>query len=153
MLCCLVRAAAVADPAGCVLLADGVSVAHRVTDQDAQAGRAPAWRRVTVETAAAGSGVPDPGRRMVQDLVRVLGLPAADVAADGTGHPDVRVLRLLRAPGALGVPTAVSVAADRAGREELRDRGVLPTGALLGTGLSSLADQVVQGLAVAERLG
>lgn len=153
VLCCLVRSEAVTDPAGCVLLADGASVAHRVTDQDAQAGRDTAWRRVTVETGAASGTVPDPGRRMVQDLVRVLGLPAADVAADGTGHPDVRVLRLLRAPGALGVPTAASVAGDRTGRDELRDRGVLPTGALLGTGLASLADQVVQGLAVAERLG
>ncbi|GHE14311.1 NAD(P)-binding protein [Klenkia taihuensis] len=157
VLSCRVRAGAVTDPAGCVLLADGRSVAHRVTDQDAQAGRDPAWHRVTVETGAAGRVVADAGddlgRRLVADLVRVLGLAPAALGAGGDGHPDVQVLRLLRAPGALGVPTAASVEADRAGREELRGLGVVPTGALLGTGLASLADQVVQGLAVAERLG
>ncbi|SCX38289.1 NAD(P)-binding Rossmann-like domain-containing protein [Klenkia marina] len=157
VLCCLVRADAVRDPAGCLLVVDPAVVAYRVTDQDAQAGRDRAWRRVTVEAGAAGQRLADSGgdlaRRLVEDLVGLLGLPHADPGAGGTGHPDVRVLRLLRAPRALAVPTAASVAADRRSRDELLGAGAVPTGGLLGTGLNSLADQVVQGLALAERFG
>lgn len=157
VLCCLVRAGAIGDPAGCLLVVDPGVVAYRVTDQDAQAGRDPAWHRVTVEAGHAGHLLAGAGsdlaRRLVEELVGLLGLPGGDPGPGGTGHPDVRVLRLLRAPRALPVPTAGSVAADRGTREELLAAGVVPTGGLLGTGLGSLADQVLQGLAVAERFG
>lgn len=157
VLCCLVRSDAVGHPVGCLLVADGDLATYRVTDQDAQAGRNPAWSRVTVEAGAAGQRLAESGvdlaRRLVEELVGLLGMPASDVGPGGTSHPDVQVLRLVSAPRALAVPTAGSVAGDRRSRDELADAGLLLTGGLLGTGLNSLADQVVQGLALAERLG
>ena len=158
VLCCTVRAAAVRDPAACLLVADPDLRAHRVTDQDLMAGRDVEERRVTVE---AGHAVEEPAASgadvaglLVAELCRLLGIEPSAAGPDG-GHPDVRVLRTLRAPGALAVPTAASVAAARAARDALQDAcpSALLTGALLGPGLNSLGDQVVQALGVAERLG
>jgi hypothetical protein len=158
VLCCAVRGSAVRDPAACLLVADADHTAYRVTDQDLMAGRDPEWHRVTVEAghdadalAASGGDVP---RRLVTELCRLLGIEPPEAGPDGA-HPDVRVLRTLRAPGALAVPTAGAVAAAREARAALQEAcpAATLTGALLGPGLNSLGDQVVQALGVAERLG
>jgi hypothetical protein len=158
-LCVLVRAAAVRDPVACLLVADRESTTYRVTDQDLLAGRDPAWRRVVVEAghgadvlAAEGVDVPS---LLVRELCSLYGIEPAGRGPGVTGHPDVRVLRTLHAPGALAVPTPALVAADREAREALLVAmpSALLTGALLGTALNSLGDQVVQGLAVAAQLG
>lgn len=155
LLVCLVRATAIRQPTACLLVADPAFTAYRVTDQDLMGGLDPAWHRVVVEAgheadrrAAAGEDVTG---LLTAELCRLLGV---DPGPDGTGSADVQVLRTVRAPGALAVPTVASVAADRAAREAVLERcpAALLTGALLGTGLNSLGDQVVQGLAVAERL-
>ena len=155
VLFCLVRASAVRDPLGCLLVVDPELTAYRVTDQDLVAGRDGEWRRVVVEAGhdidrLAAAGV-DVAAHLVGELCRLMGIDPAPVP--GEGHPDVRVLRTLRAPSALAVPTADSVAAAGSTRDELRTAcpSALLTGALLGIGLNSLADQVVQGLAVGER--
>ncbi|WP_409332462.1 hypothetical protein [Trujillonella humicola] len=151
-----VRAAAVHRPAACLLVADPGLVAYRVTDQDLMAGRDAEWRRVTVEAGHAADAAGrdgDVAGPLVDELCGLLGI---DPHRGGSGgHPDVRVLRTLRAPGALGIPTAASVAAARQDRHALLEAcpGAVLTGALLGPGLNSLGDQVVQGLAAAARLG
>ncbi len=158
VLFCAVRSPAVRDPAACLLVADADHTAYRVTDQDLMAGRDPEWHRVTVEAghgadalAAAGGDVP---RVLVSELGRLLGLDPPE-AGPGGAHPDVRVLRTLRAPGALAVPTAAALAATRDARALLQEAcpSATLTGALLGPGLNSLGDQVVQALGVVERLG
>ena len=158
VLCCTVRAAAVRDPAACLLVADPAVTAYRVTDQDLVAGVDAEWRRVTVEAGHAADAVADAGHdvgaHLVGELCGLLGVEPAPADAQG-GHPDVRVLRTLRAPGALAVPTADALAAARGSRAALTEAcpSAVLTGALLGPGLNSLGDQVVQGLAAAQRLG
>ena len=99
VLFCLVRAAAVRAPVGCLLVVDHDVTAYRITDQDLVAGRDAEWHRVVVEAghdadrlAAGGVDVP---AHLVGELCRILGIDAAP-AADGE-HPDVRVLRTMRA--------------------------------------------------------
>ncbi len=151
VVCCAVRAAAVRDPVACLLVADPGFVGHRVTDQDLMAGRDPAWHRVTVEAGHGADALAAAGEDVTAVLAAELGaLLGVDPAAG-----DVRVLRTLHAPGALAAPTAHGLAAARAAREALRATcpPAVLTGALLGPGLNSLGDQVVQGLGVAEQLG
>ncbi len=153
VLCCTVRSAAVREPAACLLVADDDHTAYRVTDQDLMAGRDAEWRRVTVEAGHAADALAardvDVAEVLTAELRALLGTDP-----DG-GDSDVRVLRTLRAPGALAVPTATAVAAAREARAALQEAcpPALLTGALLGPGLNSLGDQVVLALGVAERLG
>jgi hypothetical protein len=154
--CCLVRAAAMGAPIGCLSVVDREFVTYRVTDQDALAGRDPEWHRVVIEAGPAaadrlrdGEDVP---AALVSELCRLLALPES-AAHDGLS-PDVRVVKTLSAPGAVLAPTAGSLAADAAAHQALVEAcpAAELTGALLGVGATSMNDQVVQGLAVAQRL-
>jgi hypothetical protein len=152
----LVRGSAIREPVACLLVADPEFLTYRVTDQDLAAGLDPEWRRVTVEAGPEANRLTAEGADvsvlLVAELCRLYGMDAGTMDAD---HPDVRVLRTMTAAGALSVPSAAVVAADRAAAEAILDAcpTALLTGALLGTAVNSLGDQVVHGLAVAQRLG
>ncbi|MFW3173007.1 hypothetical protein [Geodermatophilus sp. CPCC 206100] len=149
----LVRADAARAPVGCLSVVDPDWLTYRVTDQDALAGRDPRWHRVVVEAgpgaAARAEAGEDVAALLGTELSRLLELPGDDAGAP------VRVLRTLTARGAVPVPTAASLAEDDAASDALA--GACPqallTGALLAAGATSMNDQVVQGLAVAARLG
>lgn len=149
LLFALVRADAIGRGEACLLVVDEGFATYRINDQDALAGRSSPWHRVTVEAnpallARLHPGV-EPGAAMHRELDALLQLRGPDAA---------RPLRAFTAHRTLAVPSATSVAAGAAAREALRGAapGALLTGALLGQGVSSLNDQIVQGLALAEQL-
>ena len=148
---CLVRGSALGAGVGSLSVVDPEFTTYRLSDQDVLAGRDPEWHRVVVEAGPAAVARAQAGEDvaavLVAELGRLLGVERVE--------EDVRVLRTVTAPNAVAVPTAGSVAADAAGLEELAAAaaGAVLTGALLGVGVTSLNDQVVQGLAAAQALG
>ena len=147
--CCLVRADAIGAPVSCLSVVDPEFLAYRVTDQDVAAGLGPGWHRVVVEAGpvavARSRAGEDVSVELAAEAARLLGVQDPG---------DVRVVRTLAVPGAVPAPTAVSVASHAEAVQRVADRapGLRRTGVLLGTGVSSLNDQVVQGLAVAAEL-
>jgi hypothetical protein len=157
VMCCLVRGSAMGTGVGALSVLDPKFATYRVTDQDLLAGQDPAWHRVVVEAgpaavarAQAGEDVP---AALVAELCRLLDIRGAEVAAGGESD-DVRVLKTVMAPGAIVVPTATSLAGEAGARDEVVAAcpSALLTGALLGFGVTSMNDQIVQGLAVADEL-
>ncbi|MCA0144464.1 hypothetical protein [Blastococcus sp. LR1] len=150
VVCCLVRGAAMTAPSPSLAVLDPALATYRITDQDLMAGRDPEWHRVVVE---AGSRLPgeDLGPRLVSELCELLGV---DPVTEGEGLRDVRVLATMTSANGIAVPTAAALAADEDARAALAEAcpEALPTGVLAGVGVSSLSDQVVQGLAVAAQL-
>lgn len=142
-----VRQDAMGQPAGCLMVPDEAFAAYRVSDLDALAGRDAPWHRVVVE-AGLGSGAADDAAldaRLSQELCRLLAVndPTAVVTVRG-----------LSVPQSLSLPSAAEVAAAAADLARLHEaaRGILLSGALAGFGATSLNDQIVQGLALAQRM-
>lgn len=135
---------------GCLLVADSGFALFRVTDHDAVAGRDPQWHRLSLECNPdyfrrrypdADAGAPLP--QLLGELVELGVIRHAD---------DFVVLRHLQARNALALPTA---AAQEVSASLLRavegDARLALTGSLLGLGVASLNDQIIQGLKLAEQ--
>ncbi len=149
LLFALVKAEAIGRGTGCLLVVDEEYATYRVSDQEVLAGRSPAWHRVTVEANPARLAERHPGVPLGDALALELGrlLQLREDAA-------IRPLRAFTAAQALSLPTPDAVATGWAARESLRNAapGVALSGALLGYGVASMNDQIVQGLSLAEEL-
>lgn len=150
LLFALVRADAIGRPLGCHMVLDAPYAAYRLTDQDALAGLDPAWHRVVIEASprllAARAGSDDPAalQAVLADELRTLMV---------VEEPDaLRPLKCLTARNALVLPTAQAVARARYTPLALAQAvpGARLTGNLLGYGVASFNDQVVQGLQIAQ---
>ena len=135
----------------CLFVADSEFSIYRITDHDACAGLDSEWHRISVEINPAYFSrlYPniEPARHQAQIVTELVELNVIDKPAA------LRVLRYMCADNALPLPTAVAV--QDAGRfAALNDQpGLALTGSLLGIGVSSLNDQIVQGLRIAEQWG
>jgi len=138
--------------ASCLFVLDPDYAVYRITDQDACAGLDPEWHRISVETNPTyfsrlyrATDTDQQQACMVAELVRL------KVIADPGAF---KVLRHIRAANALPLPTAAAVQDAARLAVVLADRPQLElTGGLLGMGASSLNDQIVQGLRLAEQWG
>ena len=142
-----VRQDAIGQPAGCLMVPDAGFATYRISDQDVLAGRDTPWHRVVVE-AGLDRGSTDEAAldaRLRLELCRLLAVddPQAVVSVRG-----------LSMPQSLGLPSVAEVTAAAADLARLHEaaRGILLCGALAGFGATSLNDQIVQGLALAQRL-
>lgn len=147
LMVCRVRSEAIRHGLSCLMVVDEDWATYRVTDQDALAGRDPAWHRVVVEASpdclqALAPGAA-PQERLVHELQQLMGLeyPAA-----------VQVLKTMHARNVLALPTPDEVARAAASHQALAAvaTGAQLTGGLLGYGVMSMNDQIVQGLKLAE---
>jgi hypothetical protein len=143
LLFCLAPGSALRQFSGCLSVVDESFATYRVSDQDALAGTAAASHRVVVEAsptllAQDGDGEP-PDEVLLRELRTLL-----DVGAQQA----VRVLKVMTARNAIGVPTREAVSRSLRAHEQLSAAvpGAVLTGALLGYGATSLNDQIVQGL-------
>jgi hypothetical protein len=146
----LVHRASLLHTTSCLFVMDPEYAVYRITDQDACAGLNGEWHRISIETNPAYFSRLYPAAEadqqqacLVAELVRlqVITEPGA-----------FKVVRYIQAANALPLPT-VAMAHD-AGRfaAALAERpGLELTGSLLGLGVSSLNDQIVQGLKLAEQ--
>lgn len=147
LMVCRVRSDAIRHGLSCLMVVDDELATYRVTDQDALAGRDPAWHRVVVEASpdslqslAVGAA---PQERLVRELQQLMGVeePAA-----------VQVLKTMHARNVLALPTPDEVVRAAASHQALAAvaPGAALTGGLLGYGVMSMNDQIVQGLKLAE---
>jgi hypothetical protein len=142
-----VRGSAIGRESGCLMVVDEDHAAYRLTDQDALAGRDPYWHRVVIEANPEYVSQLAPHEPVESVLKREL---TQLLAVDDPNS--VQVSKCLTARNALPIPTAVCVAQAADSHSCLVEAmpGVALTGTLLGYGVASLNDQVVQGLKIAE---
>jgi hypothetical protein len=134
---------------GCTMVVDGDYAAYRVTDQDALAGLNPEWHRIVLEASPHDVRRIHPGKSVEtalrEELISLVEVPSQDTES-------VRVLRCFVANNAVPIPTANYVAEGARVAEELAvvAPGARFTGGLLGYGVASLNDQILQGLKISE---
>jgi protoporphyrinogen oxidase len=142
-----VKSSAIGQGCACLMVVDEGYAAYRLTDQDALAGRDPAWHRVVIEAnpeRVARLAAHEPIESVLKrELAQLL---AVDDPAS------VQVAKCVTARNALMIPTAECVSQAARSHADLVESmpGLALTGALLGYGVASLNDQVVQGLKIAE---
>lgn len=147
MLLARVKSTAIGRPSACLMVVDKDFAAYRLTDQDALAGRDTPWHRVVLEAN------PEVMSRLAADwpIESLLRRELAQLMAvdDPTS---IQVDKCVTARNALTFPTAEAVAQAAHSHALLSELtpGVALTGALLGYGVASLNDQIVQGLKIAE---
>lgn len=147
LLFALVRADAIGQGLGCLMVVDEDYAAYRLCDQDTLAGLQPEWHRVVIEANPDRLAKHYPGldaETALQQELRSL------MAVKGEGA--VQVLKCFTARNALQLPTVELVANMDAACVAFADKtyGAMLTGNLLGYGAASLNDQIVQGLKIAE---
>jgi len=149
LLFALVRADRMRASHGCTMVVDRAYSAYRVTDQDALAGLNPEWHRIVLEASPHDVRRIHPGKS-VETALRGEVISLFEVPSHET--ESVRVLRCFTAHNALPIPTVNHVAEGARVAEELAV--VAPsarfTGSLLGYGVASLNDQILQGLKISE---
>ncbi len=142
-----VRADTIGQGHGCLMVVDEDYAAYRLCDQDALAGLQPEWHRVVIEA--------NPNRLTKQypslDAEAALQQELRSLMAI-KGEGAVQVLKCVTAKNALLLPTAELVANMDTARAAFAEaaQGATLTGNLLGYGVMSLNDQIVQGLKIAE---
>lgn len=147
MLLARVKSTAIGRPSACLMVIDEDFATYRLTDQDALAGRDTPWHRVVLEAN------PEVMSRLAADwpIESLLRRELAQLMAvdDPTS---IQVDKCVTARNALTFPTAEAVAQAAHSHALLSELmpGVALTGALLGYGVASLNDQIVQGLKIAE---
>ncbi|HYH43344.1 MAG TPA: FAD/NAD(P)-binding protein [Burkholderiales bacterium] len=144
-----VRAGAIKRPLGCLMVVDDDYASYRVCDQDALAGLTPEWRRVVVEASPERLAGRYPGltpeAALQSELCNLMQLDAKDA---------IEPLRCITARNALPLPTPEGIAAAMLAHETVVT--ALPdarlTGSLLGYGVASFNDQLIQALKIAQEL-
>lgn len=133
----LVDETAMRAPTGCLIVTDSDYAAYRVTDLDAAAGIATRWHRVVLEQGMTRQS--DMGSQL-QALLQI-----------DDSHA-LRHLKTVDAVRSLTVPSAEGLSSAQADLERLHAAaaGVRWTGALVAEGATSLNDQIVQGLQLAQ---
>jgi hypothetical protein len=146
----MVRSDQIRIPHVCTMLLDDELASYRLTDQDALAGLDPEWHRVTLEAS------PEMLARLYPklsteaalrvELAILLGMAASDDAA-------INVLKCITVHNALVIPSSIQVSQIETASTEISNAapGAILTGTLLGYGVASLNDQLVQGLKITEQ--
>ncbi|HAF44188.1 MAG TPA: hypothetical protein DCK83_04390 [Gallionellaceae bacterium] len=149
LLFAIVRANAIGRAHGCLMVVDEDYAAYRLTDQDTLAGINPEWHRVVVEVRTEQLAKQYPQLDAEAALEKELRLLMAVDSEDGNA---VQVLKCIAVPNALGLPTVSVVTELRSANASFSEvtRGAALTGGLLGYGVSSFNDQLIQGLKIAE---
>ena len=144
-----VRSDRISTPQFCTMLLDDELSAYRLSDQDALAGLDPEWHRVTIESSpqllASRYPTVSAEAALKHELAALLGVPEFDDVA-------ITPLKCFTAQNALAVPTAKEVARASALSAALAlvAPGAVLTGSMLGYGMASLNDQLVQGIKLSE---
>jgi len=147
LLFALVKADAIGQGHGCLMVVDEDYAAYRLCDQDALAALKPDWHRVVLEANPNRLAKQYPGQDFGSALQQEL---RSLMAIEGEGA--VRVLKCVTAKNALVLPTGELVKNMAAACSTFAGvtSGATLTGNLLGFGVASLNDQIVQGLKIAE---
>ncbi len=147
LLFALVKADAIRQGHGCLMVVDESYATYRLCDQDALAGLETEWHRIVIEAnpnhLARMHPTLDPASALNQEMRSLMAID---------GEDSVRLLKCINFKNALPLPTAEHVGnMDKAYAEFAEAaEGAILTGNLLGYGVASLNDQIVQGLKISE---
>ncbi|QDQ26266.1 hypothetical protein FNU76_07775 [Chitinimonas arctica] len=147
LLFCLVRADAIAHATGCLMVVDEVFASYRLCDQDALAGLSPDWHRVVIEANSEHIAMRYPEEAaeavMLREVCDLLGIDDRDA---------VQSVKYINARNALVLPTPGNLthAAESSGLLHSATPHTRLSGNLLGYGVASINDQIVQGLGIVE---
>lgn len=136
----------------CTMIVDDGYAAYRLTDHDAVAGLSPSWHRIVIEASPQRISRLYHGKTvesaLLEELVRLLGMDTRDVNDKNA----IRFLRCFTAQNSLPIPTAKQVdqASQMASLLAMAAPGAVLTGSLLGFGVASLNDQLIQALKISE---
>ena len=147
VLFCVVKAAAIGRNTGCMMVVDPSFASYRLTDQDTLAGTGATWHRITIEAGPGLLAKQYPGQpaedALTAEVMRLLKIEEPDA---------VKVLDCITARNALVLPDEAGIRSAQLTREMMQKHlpGAALTGTILGYGVASLNDQLVQGLKVAK---
>lgn len=137
---------------GCTMIVDDTYAAYRLTDQDALAGMSSPWHRIVLEASPQGIARLHPGKTveaaLLDELADLLGIDVNDKHDKNA----IRILRCFTAQNTLPIPTLDHVvrANQTASRLAEAAPGAALSGSLLGYGVASLNDQLIQALKFSE---
>lgn len=149
MLFALVPSALIPSDFGCVMVADSQHASYRLTDQDGLAGLDPELHRVVVEASTSYLRelypCPNEEQVLVRELCEILGIVSADCSK-------IQILRCVSIAKAVALPSAEQIEIEKMNSTAIAKHtsGAHLSGALLGFGVSSINDQVIQGLKMYE---
>ena len=143
----LVRADAIRLQRGCLMIVDENYAAYRLSNQDVLAGLQTEWQRVVIESNPERLASQYPNISAEAALEREL-RSLLSVKQDDA----VRILKCVTVKNALLLPTFDTVITAKATHNAFSAAapGAILTANLLGYGVASLNDQLVQGLMIAE---
>jgi predicted NAD/FAD-dependent oxidoreductase len=137
---------------GCTMIVDKAYSAYRLTDHDAVAGKDPSWHRIVLEASPQGIARLHPGKTLeaalLDELADLLGINVNDEHDKNA----IRILRCFTVQNCLPIPTPDHVvqASQTAALLAEAAPGAALCGSLLGYGVASLNDQVIQALKFSE---
>jgi hypothetical protein len=138
----LVEAKQIKNLFGCLMIVDDEYHSYRITNHDFQAGIDAQWHRVTIEANPSSFSQDDDSIEDVlkSELIALLGIK--------TSPPNIKKLKFLRAKNAITLPSKNVIDEGLRQFNEFMNLGpnILLTGSLLGYGVSSQNDQIIQGL-------
>jgi len=147
-----VEAARIRSFNGCTMIVDDAYAAYRLTDHDAVAGLSPSWHRIVLEASPQEITRLHPGKTaedaLLDELAKLLGMHLDDERDKAS----IRILRCSTVQNALPIPTLEQVVRASKNASFLANAapGAIFTGSLLGYGVASLNDQLIQALKISE---
>lgn len=140
------------DVVSSLFVLDSEYAVYRVSDQDACAGLDPEWHRLSIEINPVYFARLYPEINVNQQQACILAEIVRLKVISELGA--FKVLRYIQVANALPLPTVTALHDSVQFAAELCDQsGLELTGSLLGMGVSSINDQIVQGLKLAEQWG
>jgi predicted NAD/FAD-dependent oxidoreductase len=139
-------------PHGCTMIVDDTYGSYRLTDQDAIAGLDPSWHRIVLEASPQGIARLHQGKTLkdalFEELAELLGMNVHDPLDKSS----IQVFSSFTAQKILLIPNKDQIA--RANEDAKRLAEAAPntilTANLLGFGVASLNDQLIQALRISE---
>jgi predicted NAD/FAD-dependent oxidoreductase len=147
-----VEAARIRSIHGCTMIVDDSYATYRLTDHDSVAGLSPSWHRIVLEASPQRITRLHPGKTielaLLGELAKLLGMDLDDERDKSS----IRILRSFTAQNSLPIPTLEQVvrASQTASLLANAAPGAILTGNLLGYGVASLNDQLIQAFKISE---
>jgi predicted NAD/FAD-dependent oxidoreductase len=150
----MVKAECIRSSHGCTMIVDDAYAAYRLTDHDMIAGLSPSWHRLVLEASPQAIARLHPGKTLEDALLYELANLIGMDAYDQRDRAAIHVLRCLTAQNIFPIPTVEQIyqANQTASLFAKAAPGATFTGNLLGYGVASLNDQVIQALKISEEL-
>jgi hypothetical protein len=148
----MVKAESIRSSHGCTMIVDDAYAAYRLTDHDMVEGLSPSWHRLVLEASPQAIARLHPGKPLETALLDELGNLLGLKPHDQSNRDIIHVLRCFTVQNALPIPNKDQVyqASQTASLLVEYAPNATLTGSLLGYGVASINDQLIQALKISE---